>query len=117
MKIRDYFGENFEEEEVQIERHLYKYGNRLMLGLIGVYDGEREPYATLTVNLENEENVDVNEAFVDVNNLTDARGFIERYGLGVPTGRIARSGYCEYPLYRFDLEKIDKLEQEGRKNK
>lgn len=112
MEIRGYFGE----EEVVIERSLYRYGNRLMLNLIGIYDGVREPYATLTVNLDTEEDISIDEAFVDVNNIPDACRFIEYYELGVPTGRIARSGYCEYPLYRFDLDKIDKLEQEG-KNK
>lgn len=110
MEIRGYGGI----EEVVIERSLYRYGNRLMLNLIGIYDGIREPFATLTVNLDTEEDISIDEAFVDVNNIPDACRFIECYELGVPTGRIARSGYCEYPLYKFDLDKIAKLEQEGR---
>lgn len=46
------------------------------------------------------------EAFVDTNNCPWAEDFIKEYGLGEPTGYRGASGFCTYPLYKFNLEKI-----------
>lgn len=51
-----------------------------------------------------------NEAFVDVNNCPWAEDFIRKYRLGEPTGQTQQSGFCTYPLYRFDMNEVKKWE-------
>lgn len=67
-----------------------------------------EPFATLTVNLsESGFSCEEGCAFVDINNLPDASEFILSNELGLPTGRLGYSGYCIYPEYRFNLDKLE----------
>lgn len=44
-------------------------------------------------------------ALVDTNNCRWATKWLEDNKLAVPTGNMARSGYCTYPEYKFDLSK------------
>lgn len=60
-----------------------------------------EPFGTLTKNLDFK--LAENEAYVDTNNIPDAERFIKDNNLGVKLKKIGRSGFCEYPLYQFDL--------------
>ena len=46
------------------------------------------------------------EAYVDTNNCPWAEGFIHRYRLGEDTQICAQSGFCTYPLYKFDMDRI-----------
>lgn len=61
------------------------------------------PLATLTVNLED---VEFGYAYIDTNNCPWAEEFLKENGIAEFTGRTRRSGYCVYPLYKFDLEKL-----------
>ena len=100
-----YFPLNYDDKtyNVRIERMVYANGN-LALELI---TDEEEAFATLTVNLvESNMWADGKTAFVDTNNCPFAEDFIAENGLGYYMGYTARSGFCTYPLYRFDLEKI-----------
>lgn len=64
-----------------------------------------EPFTTLTVNLS--DGVAENEyQYLDTNNNPWAEKFIKDNGLGTPTGIMGYSGFCEYPLYRFNLEAL-----------
>lgn len=67
-----------------------------------------EPYGNLTVNFNN--NLPVNMAYVDTNNMPDAERFIRENQLGTFMGTTKPSGYCEYPLYKFLLESLWKEE-------
>lgn len=62
------------------------------------------PYATLTVNLGKK--LPKNQAFVDTNNCYWAERFIQENELGHPAGEVGYSGWCRYPLYEFDLDRI-----------
>ena len=64
------------------------------------------PFATLTVNLRETRSHPGNYAFVDTNNAPWAESLIKRLKIGKPTGKWAHSGFCAYPLYEFDLEKV-----------
>ena len=64
----------------------------------------------LTVNLG--EKLTDGEAYVDTNNIPNAEEFIAEYELGTPLGVLRRSGFCEYPLYNFNLENVKKYERE-----
>jgi hypothetical protein len=89
---------------ITFEVHKYAYGN----GLAIVMNCEDGPYATLTVNLEDEP-TSGDRAFVDVNNLSpEILTWIKKNNLGLPTGRQGFSGYCIYPEYEFNLEEINK---------
>lgn len=72
-----------------------------------------EPYANLTVNLVDEEipssNEEVFYQFVDTNNWPESEEFIKKADIGEKTGVVGHSGYCTYPLYKFDRKKIEEL--------
>ena len=86
----------------------YANNGNLAIQLTEKEDGWEEPYAMLTVNLD--EKLADGYAYVDTNNLPDAEGFILRNDLGVFTGRISHSGWCSYPLYQFDLARLHEVE-------
>lgn len=87
-------------------------GGELAIVLMSLRQGVPcEEYAVLTVNLDcytGARTQSGTRAYVDVNNNDHwgCRQFIEKHGLGTPTGQIARSGYCTYPLYEFDTAKF-----------
>lgn len=87
---------------VTIKTGKYLYGDNLSIELITDF---AEPFARLTVNLP-EWTLPNNIAFVDTNNCPWAEKFIADNKLGRPTGIKAASGYCVYPQYRFDMEKL-----------
>ena len=64
-----------------------------------------EPYAMLTVNLPGGDAAG-NRQYVDTNNWHGAEELIRRYGLGKFTGKYGGYGFCEYPLYEFDMNRI-----------
>lgn len=69
---------------------------------------EGEPFANITVNIT-DSIIFANEAaaFVDTNNCPWAEDFLRETDLGSPVGIFGRSGYCEYPLYKFAVEKME----------
>ena len=101
------FTEDFdgEKEDIEVELLASRYWNNnvLYLGLIEVSTGEI--YLDLTINLESE---NINESYLDVNNVCGVDDFIEKYKLGTFTGKYKTSGFCKYPLYSFDLKEIEK---------
>lgn len=55
-----------------------------------------------------------NRAYVDTNNNGESiRNWIEKNRLGKPTGRLECSGFCVYPEYEFDLERLKSFEYKG----
>lgn len=79
----------------------YRNNGNLYIGLV---DNEGCPYADLTVNIEYLPEEDM--AAVDTNNCSWAETFIEENKLGEKTPYTFRSGFCVYPIYRFDLNKV-----------
>ena len=82
-----------------------RYANNDHIAL-EIFSLEEGPFANLTVNLPDTKRMPENYGFVDVNNFPQAEAVIAKLGIGKPTGRIASSGFCFYPLYEFDPEKI-----------
>ena len=87
--------------EVDTEKKSYWENGNLAITLFEPHEG---PYATLTVNLSKK--LPKNQAYVDTNNCYWAEDFIKKNGLGKPLGEYGVSGWCRYPLYEFDLDKI-----------
>ena len=73
---------------------------------------DEEPYATLTTCLglkKSKENESL--AFLDTNNFPQGPAIVKELGIGEPTGLYKSSGYCTYPLYKFDLQKVAELSE------
>lgn len=66
-----------------------------------------EAYAVLTVNLQR---LPANQAAIDTNNHPEAPEFIESNNLGHATGRTIKSGFCEYPVYEFDMNRLPPIQ-------
>lgn len=48
-----------------------------------------------------------------LNNMPELKKFIEENDLGEFTGLMQRSGFCEYPLYMFNVDKLRELCPDG----
>lgn len=101
MKVRAY-GKTYE-----VTPYRRKYWVDGSLAILLVEDKTMEPFATLTVNLGSDHGFGKEYQFVDVNNCEWAEQFIKDNNLGAPTGGYAQSGYCSYPLYKFNLSKLE----------
>lgn len=71
---------------------------------IDIWNYEDGPIARLTVCLGNVSNE--NSAYIDTNNCSWAENFIKEMQLGKPTGKTCRSGFCVYPEYEFNIDKL-----------
>lgn len=99
----DSYGKKYD-VTMEISRYQQNGGLALKMNYMDEEFGCMMPFATLTVNLGYRP--DYGCAYVDTNNCPWAEDLINKNGLGVFTGKTCMSGYCEYPLYRFDLDKI-----------
>lgn len=86
----------------QVETKKAFYGNGNLAVILENSDGFQ--IGKLTVNLGLK--LDDGYAYLDTNNLPEGEVFVKEYGLAEFTGKYGRSGYCEYPLYRFNMEKL-----------
>lgn len=98
------------EIKVFLEINTYLNNGCMYIGL--VEQGEHpEPYGDLTVNLSGK--VPDYCGYVDLNNMPELEQFIEENKLGEFTGLVKRSGFCEYPLYLFDADRLRQLCPDG----
>ena len=96
---------NFYGKEYNLVVKTSHYTNNDSLAVI-VETDEGEPFDTITVNLS--DGVAEKEyQSVDTNNSPWAEKFIKDNGLGTPTGIMGYSGFCKYPLYKFNLEALN----------
>ena len=100
MIVKDYYGNDV---EVIAYKREYLVNDNLAVFLATAHGGE--PWATLTKNLGNK--LPEGYAYVDVNNCPWAPDFIEENGLGEFAEGFRHSGFCDYPLYKFDLSKLE----------
>ena len=97
---------------LEIQARPYYNGGKLALLLVDWVSGEPEKWGSLTTNFGLPVQKDC--AFVDVNNLGEGiLPWIEKNGLGKPTGRRERSGFVEYPEYHFDPKRLQELDDLG----
>lgn len=100
MKYKSDFGEY----EVKVQLNTYQNNGTLAIMLFEPGEG---PFTSLTVNIEDSNRyASESKAFVDTNNNPEAIAFIEENKLGQFTGITGNSGFCTYPLYEFDLNKL-----------
>jgi len=94
-------------ELVELEVGACRNDGSLYVALTAVGDGYPEPYGNVTVNLERK--IPPYCAFVDTNNMPEAEDFLIDNRLASFTGLVQESGYCTYPLYRFNVERLRQL--------
>lgn len=90
--------------QVKAVKDRYDYGNNLAIFLL---TKENEMFCVLTVNLEDNQFDFPNLAYVDTNNCPFAEKFITENKLGKFKNQYGFSGFCRYPLYEFDLSKLN----------
>ncbi len=98
-------------ENVTLTVNTYMDNKSLYVGMTTVEDGFPEPYGDVTVNLLG--SVPPYCAFVDTNNMPELEDFLVKNGIAEFTGLEQKSGYCTYPLYLFDMEKMRRLCPDG----
>lgn len=95
---------------VTFRKSNYVENNNLYIGIVCWDEGFPEPWSDLTVNLSIK--CDADCAFVDVNNNgEEIIDWLQKNNLAIPTGRVARSGFCMYPEVRFNKEFLEKIEE------
>ena len=47
--------------------------------------------------------------YVDINNMPNATYFLEEYELGEPTYDFGFSGFCMYPIYKLNMDRIKEV--------
>ena len=101
MYVTDYYG-----NKIKVYPLVASYYNQNLA--IRLWTDEGEPWATLTVNLDERLYDELGEeyAFVDINNFPEAEEFIAKYGIGESLHMYKTSGYVRYPLYKFNLDKL-----------
>lgn len=100
-------------ESVKIEVNSYMNNNGLYIGLLSKDEDGFEPYGDLTVNLG--EKVPDYCAYLDTNNLSGIEKLVVDNDLGEFTGFTQQSGFCEFPLYMFHVDKLRDLCPDGMK--
>jgi len=90
------------EYDVTAYKMYYANNNALAIRLTA----ECGPFATLTVNLSESDRLEKDCAYVDTNNCPWAEQFIEENKLGEPMGTYGFSGFCSYPLYKFNMDRL-----------
>lgn len=103
--VDSYGGTNY----VRFTMDMYNENNNLYLGLES-YDPEFdffEPYGGITVNVRT---LPYLHSTVDTNNNSAALiSFLIENGIGEPTGDYLRSGFCNFPVFKFSEEKLMEL--------
>lgn len=90
----------------------YKSNNSLAVIAYETPKGEcvsPEMFDVITVNIfESDFLMEKDLAYVDTNNCPWAAELLKETGLATPVGTYGHSGFCSYPLYKFNLEKFNK---------
>lgn len=102
-----YESEYIGEKRVKLVVSSYACNNAIYLGLEDPESEYEERWCDITVNL----NLPIPPyfGFLDVNNFPKVREFVEKYNLGKYTVTMGRSGFCAYPLYCFNKERLEEL--------
>lgn len=93
-------------DDITITKREYGYEHtkgRIALQLDSYSEG---PFATLSVNLVDEDLTNDKCFFVDVNNCPWAIEFLKKNKIAEPTGKMGFSGYCAYPEFRLIKEDL-----------
>lgn len=105
LELKTHFGTT---EQVALTVNVYTNNKSLFVGTETMEEG---PYCDVTVNLLDA--VPHYCAFVNTNNMPELEDFLVKNGIATFTGLEQKSGYCTYPLYMFDAERLRELCPDG----
>lgn len=108
LELHSQFGGNI---LVTLEINTYVNNGCLYIGLNEQSGDYPEPYGDMTVNLDGK--APDYCGYVDLNNMPELEKFIEDNKIGEFTGLMKQSGFCQYPLYLFDPERLRELCPDG----
>lgn len=104
------------------ELHIGTYSCDPLCMALQIMNEEDGPITTLSVNLGPETGnmslIRPNQAFIDTNNNTVAEEWLQELELAEPYQRfgepvVAYSGWCAYPLYEFNIDKLKEYDPIG----
>ena len=98
----------YENVFLRVERYMADSSLCILL-----YNRDYAVIAKLTTCLD-DKNLKDNESYIDTNNCPWAIDFIREYKLGELTGKKRVSGYCTYPVVKFDMDEIQKYVKHSR---
>lgn len=102
-----YHSEYGGDSAVCLDIQQYADNGRIAVQLITEEEWYPESFGSLTVNIDAP--APAYCGYLDTNNLANAEKFVTENGLGEFTGLTGRSGFCEYPLYLFDVDRLREL--------
>lgn len=108
MKLNSQYGGEY---DVSLEINTYLNNGCIYIGLVTNEEGYLEPYGDMTVNLPGK--APDYCGYIDLNNMPELEKFIADNDLGEFTGLTKRSGFCEYPLYLFNVDKLREMCPDG----
>lgn len=108
LELKTSYGETL---KVQLEISQYANNGCIYVGVLSKGEDGLEPYENLTVNLR--DGAPDYCGYIDTNNMPEAEEFLRKNDLGYFTGLVGRSGFCTYPMYCFNVEKLRELCPEG----
>ena len=91
------------ETSYDLELFRTTYANNNNLAVIALIAGTKEHAGTITVNISN---MSPTLACIDTNNMPGIFETLIKEGIVEDIGYVMESGYCTYPIARFDLEQI-----------
>ena len=72
---------------------------------VDIFSDEEGPIAGLTVYIDEENRG--SQAYLDTNNSPWAPELVQELGVARFLGKWGQSGYCTYPLYELDMDKLN----------
>ena len=100
--IIDFGGGCIVERNLRLQADTYIRGGGLA---IVAFERNGEPWSDITVNLPGYF-PEYGTAFIDTNNNPWAEAFLVEHDIAEPTAYFGHSGFCSYPLYKFDMKKF-----------
>lgn len=94
---------------IKLRLGVYRADGSIAIEAWNVKDG---PVAVLTVCLNDKSLNVVNETYLDTNNCPWVVDFMESNGLAERTGKVAKSGYCTYPVVSLNMQRIKQYEED-----
>lgn len=102
-----------EKVDVTIKVSRYVNNDNLYVGMdaFDTESNEKYPFTDITVNIEA---LPYLHSAIDTNNngMLSITNFLIENDLALPTGEYQQSGFCVYPVYRFNAELLEKLDPE-----
>lgn len=112
MQSFEYENEWGQAHQLAFQRASYAHGGSLaVMAWCWSEDGYWEPYASLTVNLDDGA-ASRNRAYLDANNVEGLCDFVVGNGWAEVVG-VGASGFCAYPLVEFSEEFVSDICSEG----